>query len=343
MAATRLSDLTSGSAITATDLFYAVQTVGAGGVQITGAQLAEYARDEIGAALVGGTDISVSLDDAADTITIDYDGATAPSTTDDLPEGSTNLYYTDLRASSLMPRTTNGLTPHENLTVERPTVSTVTVQADRLILFNASGEAQAVTSVNVTANITASGLNGLDAGSEAADTWYYLYIIWNGTTVGSVLSTNGSAPALPAGYTHFGLVTVVRNNSSSDIREMYQVDDVTKIFTGGGLEALAAGTATSPTAIDISSLVPPNAKRVQVDCYSVQATGTSNLTRLDLRSLPGGNFYAVFVNRPASFGLTFAGAAQVQESVPLIVPQTMYYVVSGTNAQGWIYVLGWEF
>lgn len=74
MANTRLSDLASGSAIAGTDQFYGVETAGVGGVIKTGTQFAEFSRDTIGAALVGGTNISVTPNDGADTITIDFTG-----------------------------------------------------------------------------------------------------------------------------------------------------------------------------------------------------------------------------------------------------------------------------
>ena len=57
----------------------------------------ERARDDVGAALTGGTAISVSPNDSADTITVAFNGDTG-----DVPEG-TNLYYTSARASSDAP------------------------------------------------------------------------------------------------------------------------------------------------------------------------------------------------------------------------------------------------
>lgn len=60
----------------------------------------ERAQDAVNSLLTGGTDISLSYDDVNDSLTIDYvgSGGSSISTTDDLTEGSTNLYYTDNRA-----------------------------------------------------------------------------------------------------------------------------------------------------------------------------------------------------------------------------------------------------
>jgi hypothetical protein len=55
--------------------------------------------------------------------------------------------------------------------------------------------------VSVTADVTVAGLNGLDTGVQAASTTYYVYVIFNGTTIGSLLSISNSAPTMPTGYT----------------------------------------------------------------------------------------------------------------------------------------------
>ena len=60
----------------------------------------ERAQDAIGNAITGGTqtNISVTYDDASNTYSFVAENGVADSDTDDLSEGSTNLYYTDARA-----------------------------------------------------------------------------------------------------------------------------------------------------------------------------------------------------------------------------------------------------
>ena len=55
--------------------FNRLEAGGGSGGGFTQAQIEEFARDAVGAALVGGTDIAVSLDDVLNTITIDMDGS----------------------------------------------------------------------------------------------------------------------------------------------------------------------------------------------------------------------------------------------------------------------------
>ena len=43
--------------------------------------------------------------------------------------------------------------------------------------------------------------NDLDAGTLAANTWYYIWVIYNGTTIAGLASTSRTSPTMPANYT----------------------------------------------------------------------------------------------------------------------------------------------
>jgi hypothetical protein len=67
-----------------------------------------------------------------------------------------------------------------------------------------------------TIDITASGLLGLDTGAEAADAWYYIWIIAKvDGTVSAILSASSTAPTMPAGYIYKRLISMVRNTSGN--------------------------------------------------------------------------------------------------------------------------------
>ncbi len=70
------------------------------------------------------------------------------------------------------------------------------IDVDELILQNEDGVCIRVPSVNLTVDITASGANGLDTGSEANSTWYYEWVIFNPTTevTAGLLSTSSTFP-----------------------------------------------------------------------------------------------------------------------------------------------------
>ena len=71
MANTRISDLSAGGAFASTDEFPVVETAGVGPVKKDGDDLAEYIRDTIGTANVGGTGITFTNSDAGNTLTFD--------------------------------------------------------------------------------------------------------------------------------------------------------------------------------------------------------------------------------------------------------------------------------
>ncbi len=169
----------------------------------------------------------------------------------------------------------NVITQHENLVVQSGATPTtdIDIDADAVVVRDGNGLGKRITSINLTCQITASGVNGLDSGSEAADTWYYIWVIWNGTTAASLLSVSSTAPTMPSGYTYKGLVGAIYNDSSSDLYSYCQRgndfihDEATDILSGG--------VNTSYTSVDLSTRVPPIATGVRgaVRCGSAQSLG----------------------------------------------------------------------
>lgn len=144
----------------------------------------------------------------------------------------------------------------KNLSVTRPSAATVTVTADELIVQSAGGSGVRITSVNVTANITTSGANGLDSGAEASGTWYYVYVIRKSSdgTVAALLSTSSSSPTLPNGYDQYALVSAVRNDGSSNFIDFVQTGKTYEYKTP---QTAYSGAPTAwSTTLDTSPYVP---------------------------------------------------------------------------------------
>lgn len=151
-----------------------------------------------------------------------------------------------------------------------------TVTAYSALIPNAAGTAAVLRmSVNVTCSMSTSGAGGLDSGSVAANTWYAVYIIDNGTTPACLTSTNGSTPTMPGGYTYIALVGWVRTypGSTSLMYITQRGKRARYIAQGTGpsatLPVLASGTvgtvSTSSTvysAVSVSTYVPITAAHV---------------------------------------------------------------------------------
>lgn len=130
--------------------------------------------------------------------------------------------------------------------------------------LSSDGSENILNDILLTADITTSGLAGLDTGVEAADTWYHIFLIKNPSTglVQTLLSLLPTAPTLPAGFTKFRRVGSVRNNSGSDFIPFrsHGASDARRFqflndFTDNNI--LSNGLATVETAINLATRMPP--------------------------------------------------------------------------------------
>lgn len=130
-------------------------------------------------------------------------------------------------------------------------------------------------------DISTTGVNGLDAGSEAANVWYFVYIIKNSTTgqVAGLLSTSSTSPTMPGQYDQRRRIGTIRNNASSNllnlfckangnIREIIWVEDIPTT-----LQMLTNGDNTSWTEVDISNLVPNTAVSAAIQMVEHKGEG----------------------------------------------------------------------
>jgi len=138
----------------------------------------------------------------------------------------------------------------------------------------------------VVIDLSASGVNGLDTGSEASSTWYYVYAIYNPTTdtAAGLLSVTNEADTgtitLPPDYTKKRQLKIeVYNGSGDDILKFVHYDQ-NKINWVGDSEStllvLNGGNATSYTDIDCTSLIPPTS---QMGYFKVMTSTTNDARR----------------------------------------------------------------
>ena len=123
----------------------------------------------------------------------------------------------------------------------------------------------------ITVSMNTSGANGLDTGTEAANAWYYVWVVGKTDgTVAGLLSLSSSSPTMPSGYTLKRLLPMaIRNDASSAIcpfmvtqgwpyRPTVMYTDVNT--SGSPYQVLGSGTATSFTSVSTTSMVPPVAR-----------------------------------------------------------------------------------
>lgn len=143
-------------------------------------------------------------------------------------------------------------------------------------------------------DITVSGVNGLDTGSEAANTWYAVHVIAGDgqTTVtdptannsqfpcqrravkqAGLLSLSGTAPTLPPGYSRFRRVGWVRNNGSSNFFQFTNAvnDDWfwwnEDVSAGNFLVLNVTTSAVTFTDVSCAAVAPSTCREVALNQY----------------------------------------------------------------------------
>lgn len=146
-----------------------------------------------------------------------------------------------------------------------------------------------IEAVGLTVSLAVSGAGGLDTGSEAADTWYFVWIIdGSAVAVAGLFSISDTAPTLPGGYTVKRRIGVVRNNGGSDIIDFIQSGSgrdrsVLYVSALSSRVVLSTGTAEVPTAVDLSAFVPPTTQKA-----ILTIDNKSNTRLMDVHQTTGG-------------------------------------------------------
>lgn len=138
------------------------------------------------------------------------------------------------------------------------------LNAHQVQLWNPS-DGGVVTQTNtgtITNNTSTAGpvANGRDQNSAfSSSSWVHFYFIYNGTLLRTLSSATAppTGPTLPSGYTHWAYCGAVRFNGSSQLVST-QMNGSQMQYRVGQL-VLNTGNATTPTSVDVSAAVPPNA------------------------------------------------------------------------------------
>lgn len=189
-------------------------------------------------------------------------------------------------------------------------------------------------SSDLTLSLATSGAGGLDAGSEAANTWYYVYLIKNSSngTVSAVFSTVNEAASgaitMPAGYDlKKQLPVAYRNDASSNLipciiaqgwpyRPLIAYTTDVSHWNGSSYgnatitNVLSAGSATSYTGVSLASYVPPISQLAELAGmvatgtgeFALRATGSSRTAEAVVHgwTQPGGGVVRVPTNASQS-------------------------------------------
>jgi hypothetical protein len=151
--------------------------------------------------------------------------------------------------------------------------TTITIGAGQCADSTNSVVIDLAASINKTTGAWAvgTGNGGLDTGTIANSTWYYLYAIRRPDTgvVDVLFSTSPTSPAMPTNYTQRRLVFAWRTNSSGQWESMVHYDRTWLIFVTPQSESVASVADTART------LVKPSTAPAIEHVVRVSALGAS--------------------------------------------------------------------
>lgn len=212
------------------------------------------------------------------------------------PQGGSGTVAARLTAIEAI-ATAIGNTAVRNLVITNDSVSPsskVTVTADLLGV-----EGSVLSNISLAATMTTAGLNGLDTGTEAASTWYSIWVGHNPTTdvKGTLLSTASARSGLTlthgslSGFTRWRRVGWVKNDASSNYLRFQQFDNQCAYQTTDGsgliLRVLNADRTTSMTAVACAGVVPVTSRNAHLHCITAPTGGTGALA-IGSKSTDGG-------------------------------------------------------
>lgn len=224
-----------------------------------------------------------------------------------------------------------------------------TITADSIVVLSSVGSPKRLMAVSVTPSLAASGANGLDTGISAASTWYAAYVIWNPATqvTAGLFSLSGTAPTMPAGFTHRARTGWVRSDATvNKFPFSYQqfgpnfgykiAGNLTNMPTlATGTAGSIAGSPAGWVATSVSNAVPTTASVIRL---FISITSGASGTAI---SAPNPLFGGVGGNPSTPHAVSGAAASPMAVPAEFVIEGTNVYYASNAaaavmNCMGWI-------
>ena len=162
--------------------------------------------------------------------------------------------------SQLIPVVNAGFMYVNNLAIAVASNTTLTVGTGQCRDSNNKIDMTVASAITINAEVN--GAAGLDTGTFAASTWYYVHVIADSTnnhTTSALISLSRTAPTLPAGYDSFRWIGQALSDGSVHFLSMYIYGSGTErtLFWDSSISVLSGGSATTLTAVTLTAGVPP--------------------------------------------------------------------------------------
>jgi len=200
--------------------------------------------------------------------------------------------------------------------------------------MDSTGTFQIVVSSALSASNVTAGAGGLDTGTVAASTQYFIHLIQGllkPSNQALMYSLSATAPLMPVGYELFRCLGVVRTASDSDNLPGYWSGNGsyrTFMFDAPLATTITAGAATTAAEVPLSGLVPAIYLNMPVYMYVV-ATGDAASRTLSVRPYSGTGYPIVVTTQVTSVAIT--PTFKIQSRLNSTTPSLQYVWNAGTN------------
>jgi hypothetical protein len=210
----------------------------------------------------------------------------------------------------------------KNLSVITSATVTCTVTADAVAVSDGSTSFTTLTSVSVAIAGGSTGANGIDTGSLSASQWYFVYVIYNPSTLtaAGIISLSSTSPsfASAAGYTQWARVGAIRTDGSvhflRTIQKNYRAAYV--ISSGGATpttQVVILPSASGASTIPVSSAVPSTASEIYV-VAQLNAAASGSLGANSTEASTTGGIASLQVNSTAGVSQFLTGSIILQST-----------------------------
>lgn len=217
--------------------------------------------------------------------------------------------------------------------------SYVDISADTMVLLNPSGPANIFHSAyTCTVNSTTTGVGALDTGSVAANTWYAVYAISNGSSTSCLLSTSFTSPTLPGGYVYLYRIGSIKTDGSSNFYRIKQYGRrIQYVVVGGTNTNTYPIIATNTTVVTAAAYsVTPYVPTTAATIILMTSSDTGNAANI----VAPNNQYNNVQSNPAI--LVIGGAIDQIPNIggEFLLESTNIYAQIGSGTQR-IWAIGW--
>lgn len=176
----------------------------------------------------------------------------------------------------------------------------------------------------------------ISRGGEAPNTWYYIWILYDTNTQGSVLDTSPTSPQVPSGYTYKGLFGSVFNDAVNNFSVYHQAGDF--LHYTNRRQIILNGTASVYTSLNLSNHAPPIAREVEMEIQAHDRAAGTYYEECNL-SYDGSSPYLTALDGNGGTGEVYKSVSS--GVLPLKTSQTLWYK-AGANSQVTVYLLGYK-